>query len=116
MLSNFKINKKKERFVAVKIYNNLTWKQVVLVEAYQEEFPGVSIDVSQIRYYAYDNLLVHVLGYMNKIDLKSLKKINPTQVKSAYFIGNSGIEKYYNSQLLGTDGGLRIKMIVLVRL
>ena len=109
LLSNFKINKKKERFVAVKIYNNLTWKQVVLVEAYQEEFPGVSIDVSQIRYYAYDNLLVHVLGYMNKIDLKSLKKINPTQVKSAYFIGNSGVEKYYNSQLLGTDGGLRIE-------
>ena len=109
LLSNFKVNKKKERFVAVKIYNNLTWKQVVLVEAYQEEFPGVSIDVSQIRYYAYDNLLVHVLGYMNKIDLKSLKKINPTQVKSAYFIGNSGIEKYYNSQLLGTDGGLRIE-------
>ena len=109
LLANFTVNKKKKRFVAVKIYNNLNWKQVVLVESYQEEFPGVSIDISQIRYYTHENFLVHVLGYMNQIDLKSLKKIKTTQIKSASFIGSSGVEKYYNAQLLGTDGGLRIE-------
>ena len=109
LLTNFKINRNKTRFVAIKIYSNLTWKQLVLVEAYQEEFPGVSVDISQIRYYTHENYLVHVLGYMNQIDLKNLKKIKPNQIKSASFIGNSGIEQYYNTQLLGTDGGLRIE-------
>ncbi len=109
LLANFTVNKKKNRFASVKIYNNLTWKQVVLVETYREEFPGVSIDISQIRHYTHENFLVHVLGYMNQIDLKNLKKIKATQVKSASFIGSSGVEKYYNAQLLGTDGGLRIE-------
>ena len=109
LLNNFKINKKRTRFVAIKIYNNLTWKQVTLVEAYQEEFPGISVDISQIRYYTHKKILIHALGYMNQINLKNLKEININQVKSASFIGNSGIEKYYNSQLLGTDGSLRIE-------
>ena len=70
LLTNFKINRNKTRFVAIKIYSNLTWKQLVLVEAYQEEFPGVSVDISQIRYY---NLLFCML--LNQILLQRNEKL-----------------------------------------
>lgn len=108
--TNFRINKSKSNFEPIKIYSNLNWEQVVLVESYQEEFTGILINVSQVRFYSQNNNLVHILGYLNQIDRKNLKKVKTNQIKSAVLVGSSGIEQQYNDVLLGTDGQIRVEI------
>ena len=110
LLATFKLNLKISRFENIKIYINLNWKQVSLIEAYQEEFPKIYIDVSQVRQYLFSEYLVHLVGYTNLAGKEDFKKLSFNQVQSASFVGKSGIEKMYNKQLLGRDGKIRLEI------
>ena len=110
LLANFQLNLKTSNFENIKIFSGLTWKQVALIEAYQEEFPKVFIDVNQIRQYLFSDLLAHLLGYTNLINKKQLKTISSKKVKSATHVGSSGVEQQYNKDLLGADGKIRLEI------
>ena len=108
--ANFEFNLKISPYSNVKVYDGLTWEQVSLIEAYQEEFSNVYINVSQIRHYLFSNYFAPFIGYTNLIDKEELKKISKDKIESAYFFGKSGVEKSYNDQLIGRDGKIRIEI------
>lgn len=98
------------RFNPIKLYEDLTLRQIALIETYQEEFPGVQIDVFSRRYYPLQNTGAHVFGYMSQITKSQLKKLPANKVKSAKLIGQDGIEALYNKHLIGTDGGKQVEV------
>ena len=110
LLANFNLNRNRANFEPIKIYSNLTWNQVVLVETYQEEFLGIAININQLRFYPQKQYSAHILGHVNQIDKAQLKKITLDKIKSATFVGRTGVEENYNKQLLGIDGDLRIEV------
>ena len=69
---------------------------------------NLKIKISSKRYYPYDNLASHVIGYVAKANLKDEEE-NPI-AKLTGFIGRTGIEKYYNSVLEGQKGVKRTKV------
>jgi len=98
------------RFNPIQIYEDLTLRQIALIETYQEEFPGIAIEVAPRRYYPLLKTGAHVFGYMSEITKSQLKKLPLNQVKSAKLFGQEGIEAVYNSQLIGTDGGKQVEV------
>jgi len=103
-------HKKSAKFFPLPIYENLTLRQIALVGAYQEQFPGVSIDVSPRRFYPLLRSGSHIYGYMNEITKSQLKKMPLNRIQSAKVIGQGGIEAYYNKELIGTDGGKQVEV------
>jgi penicillin-binding protein 2 len=98
------------KFYPIPIYENLTLRQIALVGAYQEQFPGVSIEVSPRRFYPLLRSGSHIYGYMNKITKAQLKKMPLNRLQSAKIIGQGGIEAYYNKEMIGTDGGKQVEV------
>ena len=72
--SALKNRKKVAEFEPIRIYKDLTSRQIAIVSAYQEEFPGVTMEVSPRRYYPLLKTGAHIYGYMNDITKVQLKK------------------------------------------
>ena len=66
--------------------------------------PGVQIAVQMQRYYAYSDLLAHVVGYVGRVNVSERKTIDPVQYRGTYSIGKTGVEKQYEQHLLGKVG------------
>ncbi len=103
-------NKYAASYEAVILYQNLTWREVVLLNTYQQEFPGISVEVLPIRYFPLQQSLSHTLGYTRQITREQLKKVDKKKVKSSKFIGQDGIELTYNKYLIGQDGGRQVEV------
>ncbi|MBT4286499.1 MAG: penicillin-binding protein 2 [Deltaproteobacteria bacterium] len=108
--SALKNRKKVAEFEPIRIYKDLTSRQIAIVSAYQEEFPGVTMEVSPRRYYPLLKTGAHIYGYMNDITKVQLKKLPLEKLMSAKVIGQDGIEAIYNDILIGTDGGEQVEV------
>ncbi len=56
------------------------------------------------RSYPYKDLFAHLLGYVGKISVKDLQRIDKSLYSGTDYIGKSGIEARYEKQLLGQPG------------
>lgn len=107
---NLDRKRSRAKFRPIQIYDDLTWRQISLVSAYQEEFPGISIEISPRRYYPYQKSGAHFLGYMNKINKAQLKKLPESKIMSARVVGQEGVEAIHNNYLIGADGGRQVEV------
>ncbi len=62
----------------------------------------IKIAPASKRYYPYNKLLSHILGYVGRANIKDIK--NDYVASLTGFIGKSAIEKYYNKELEGIAG------------
>lgn len=73
-----------------------------------DEFPGFLIQARTTRAYT-TNALANALGYVSEISKEELKRDASKTYKQGDYIGQSGIEAYYEEQLRGKRG-LRFKL------
>ena len=88
--------------VALKI--DLSEVQIARFSERRAEFPGVKIDTKMTRFYPHRELFAHVIGYVGRINEKEAEKIDKVAYGGTDLIGKIGIEKQYESLLLGTPG------------
>ena len=69
---------------------------------------NVKIIPAPKRYYPYENIGAHILGYVSRANRKDIDK-DPLLELIGY-TGKTGIEKYYNGYLQGTPGMRKIKV------
>ena len=110
LLQAVRNNRYSAKFEPIRIYRNLSSRQIALINAYQEEFPGISINVTPLRYYPLQKTGAHIYGYMSVINQAQLEKLPPEKLTSAYTVGQDGIEAIYNDILIGTDGGMQVEV------
>ncbi len=103
-------NRRQAKFKPIQIYTNITSRQLALINAYSEEFPGISIEVTPVRYYPLQKTGAHIYGYTNTINKAQLKKLPFEKLMSARINGQDGIEAIYNDILIGTDGGEQVEV------
>ncbi|WP_153912817.1 penicillin-binding protein 2 [Shewanella sp. TC10] len=98
------------RFKPLTIKSRLTEEQVATFSVNQHQFPGFRVEAGLKRHYPYEGLMTHVLGYVGKInarDRTSLEKSGEWKNYAATNdIGKQGVEKFYESLLLGKPGHL----------
>jgi penicillin-binding protein 2 len=101
-----KIQKKSEsQFIPIRIKENLTFKEVAMLEARRTDFPGLIIDIEMRRHYTYGKATSHLLGYLGKITEAQIKNNVSLKDLPLYFrIGQTGLEYQYDDLLRGKAG------------
>lgn len=91
-------------FEPVLIMSGLTEEQRALVAINQHLLPGIEEDVQFVRHYPQGEHFTHTIGYVGRINTEELKKLDSVLYGGTNFIGKTGIERFYEEQLLGQVG------------
>ncbi|MGI9648356.1 MAG: penicillin-binding protein 2 [Acidimicrobiia bacterium] len=73
------------------------------VQEYQEDYPGVQVNLIPVRTYPHDTLAAHILGYTGKATEADLERYGDL-VKTDEVFGRAGVERQYDNVLRGTQG------------
>ncbi len=97
-------NIKKKKIIKIKkIFNK---KKIQIFYLYKNLFKNCFIEINKERFYPYKNITAAIIGYViNKKKIKNNKKF--ITIKKNY-IGNNGLEKYYENILHGKIGLMKI--------
>lgn len=101
--------KSKRRFIPVKLKNSLKWEDVSKILLNAPDLSGIEIDEGLTRYYPYNDLYAHILGYVGAVSEKDVKD-NPLYMVPGFKIGKSGLEKYYDYKLQGKGGTIKLEV------
>ena len=88
------------------VSKNLTWEQFSKVNHYLYDLVGAKPVISVSRNYPYDESYTHVLGYVSEAsenDILNNQSIKDNLVPGLK-VGKTGLEKSFESQLIGTNG------------
>lgn len=104
-LEKFQLNRRRYRdFESVPLKFNMTEQEVARFAVDRHLFEGVEIVPYLARNYPYGELLTHVLGYVGRLDVDDLNRVDEGNYRGTTHIGKSGIERYYEDQLHGASG------------
>ena len=92
------------RFKKISLKTGLSEAERARFAAHQHRFPGVSIEARLERHYPFGAALVHVIGYVGKIDARDQARIDQENYQRTRTIGKLGLEKYYEKELHGQVG------------
>lgn len=98
------------RFKPIILKEDLEYKKAVIVETYQEDFPGISIVMQSQRFYPNNKIAAHILGYVGMRNEQQAKELPKNKLSSGQIVGQSSMEKRFNDTLIGTDGGKQIEV------
>ena len=103
------LSKKVKKFEKIKIFENLEWKTLELLEANKNYLNGIQLIEDFQRIYPQKEIFSHLLGYVNKPSKKdlSLPYISSMPLLN---IGQQGLEKKFNKKLLGRPGNKEIEV------
>ncbi|MGY6277652.1 penicillin-binding protein 2 [Methylomonas sp. MgM2] len=99
-----KQRKRNKSFTSTPLLQNLSDEDVAKFAVVRPYFPGVDVYARLVRYYPYGELAAHVVGYVGRINEHELKSIPVAKYRGTDIIGKIGIEKSYESHLLGIAG------------
>lgn len=95
----------------VRLAENLSDKEMLLMSELKAVYPGLEIIVEAKRFYPYGAYLTHLIGYTGKIDGTDWEKLSLDKNYSMDSLtGKSGLEKMYERELKGKDGGIYLEV------
>ena len=99
-------------FNPIRIKTDVTPDIVSIIEEQKSQYPGVVIEVTPIRDYILKQEVAHTLGYVSEINDTELEKMKDEGYKSGDIIGKFGLEKVYDKELRGENGGQQVEVDV----
>ncbi|MBX3025878.1 penicillin-binding protein 2 [bacterium] len=100
-------------FQEVTIKRNLAYDEVAAIETHQVELPGVSLRVTPSRVYPHGPSLAHVLGYVGEVTQEEVER-HPNY-RPGDVVGKAGLERQWEADLRGVEGGQQIEVDALGR-
>jgi len=104
------------RFAAVRISSDISYDELARVESHRYALPGVITDVEPRRHYVEGDLAAHTLGYIGEIQSRQLEQREYADYHSGEVIGQAGVEKLYERDLRGRQGGRNVVVDVAGRI
>ncbi len=94
------------RYEQIVLKDELTRGELAFVEAHRSMpgFPEMELIHSQRRLYPRQGLAAHVIGYVGEVSEGELNTLEFARYKPGDIVGKAGIERQYNSMLMGVDG------------
>lgn len=99
-------------FDPIRIKADVTPDIVTIIEEQKENYPGVVIEVLPIRDYMNKQEAAHTYGYVSEINDTELEKMKDDGYKTGDIIGKFGLEKVYDKELRGENGGQQVEVDV----
>lgn len=96
---------------ATVLIENLSTKSTVALQELQQYYPGIYLLEESKRDYPYGSLASHLLGYLGSMDEREWKKRNLNLgYRFTSKVGKNGIERKFEEQLKGKDGGVYLEV------
>ncbi len=105
-----RLRKQHRRFESIPIKLDISDEEAALFAVNQHQFPGVSIRARLTRTYPLGATLSHVLGYVGRISIQDLKRIDPSNYAGTTYIGKIGVERAYEEVLHGQVGFQQVEV------
>jgi penicillin-binding protein 2 len=102
----------KKAFESVPLRLKLNEDEIARFSVNRWRFPGVEVVPYLTRYYPLGPLTTHVVGYVGRIDLKELERLDPDAYAGTTHIGKTGVERFYEDELHGTPGSETVEVDV----
>ena len=99
-------------FYTILIKSDVLQDIVTIIEEQKDDYPGVVIEVLPIRDYIYGEYAAHVFGYVSEINEEELERRKDEGYKSGYIIGKFGLERIYDKDVRGVNGGDQVEVDV----
>ncbi len=110
-----KLLKQRRRFESIPIRTRLNEGEVARFSVNQHRFPGVSLRADPLRHYPVTEEIVHVLGYVGRINKEEVQTLDATDYSGTNYIGKTGVEKFYEEVLHGNVGYQQVEINVVGR-
>jgi penicillin-binding protein 2 len=107
-----KIKQQDNPLEPIRIKNDVGPDVITKIEEHREDLPGVDIEVQSVRNYVFNELAAHVFGYVGEISDNELIKLKAAGYKTGDIIGKFGLEKVWDKDLRGVDGGAQVEVDV----
>ncbi len=93
-------------FRPIVVKENLTFEEVAMIEARKLELPELILQSEPKRFYPFKSLAAHVIGYLQELSPEEMKRDVYWQRRLGDMVGKTGIEKEYETALVGNPGRL----------
>ncbi|MFV0430718.1 MAG: penicillin-binding protein 2 [Alphaproteobacteria bacterium] len=98
-------------FTAVEIKDNLIRKEAFQIEENSFDLPGVFVEESYSRYYPYNQVGGHIVGYVGRVNSRELDEDSDILLEQSSFrIGKTGSERAYDKALRGRAGSIKVEV------
>lgn len=101
---NFEAARFKPAFQPALIHADLSRSELVSLETYRFELPGLVIRIKPRRKYLYEGLAAHVIGYLGEISQNQLELDEYREYRMGDLVGRFGLEREFESSLKGKRG------------
>ncbi|MGE4609405.1 MAG: penicillin-binding protein 2 [Myxococcota bacterium] len=98
----------RQLFQPLRLVTDLPYDSRTRVESHLFALPGVFTDVRPRRFYVGGDLAAHLLGYIGEIQKQQLELRAYAEYRPGEVIGQSGIERQFQSALRGRTGGRNV--------
>ena len=95
----------KARALPLPILANLESSQVARFEEQSIHTPGLELDVQSVRFYPNGSVASHLLGFLSHDSSSSENEDSDYNYRLEDFVGKTGIEGLYDTELRGIGGG-----------
>ncbi|BBB92002.1 MAG TPA: penicillin-binding protein 2 [Methylomusa anaerophila] len=96
----------------IQIKNDVGPEIITMIEERRNELPGVVLNVQAVRNYINNELGAHFFGYVGEISDAELETMKAAGYKAGDLVGKSGLEKVYDKEIRGINGGSQIEVNV----
>jgi penicillin-binding protein 2 len=95
----------------VRLAENLPPKIMLALSELKAVYPGVDIIVEARRYYPFGAYLSHLVGYIGKMDARDwAARARDKNYSMDSRLGKAGLEKMFERELKGKDGGIYLEV------
>ena len=82
----------------------LTEREIALISVNIPQLLGFEIEAQLVRHYPKKELFAHAVGYVGRINSREQQVLDRSLYSGTHIIGKTGVERYYETALLGKPG------------
>ncbi len=102
--------RKRNRYQPIILASNISRDQLEILEENRLFLPGLDVEVHPIRAYSHGLLGAHLFGHLGEISEQEMGTDRFKSYNPGDYVGKSGIERYWEKELHGADGGRQIEV------
>jgi penicillin-binding protein 2 len=102
--SFYRAKRQNRSYESIPLKLHLSQEEVAVFASNQYQFQGVAIKARLMRYYPQGEATAHAVGNVGRINIPELQQVDSVNYRATNFIGKTGIEKFYESELHGQIG------------
>ncbi|MRR53477.1 MAG: penicillin-binding protein 2 [Deltaproteobacteria bacterium] len=110
LLEKWNKARKGSRYQPIILASNITRDQMEILEENRLFLPGLDVVMHPIRAYYYGVLGAHLFGHLGEISEQEIGNERFKDYNPGDYVGKSGIERNWEKELHGADGGRQIEV------